>query len=167
MIDVPRKLNIRSLPWSRMLLFVRSVLCQPRGFGLDEPTNNFAEFDEVLRLGQRSSPSTDNTFLIDARAAPSYEDGHIPSSLLLDFPSSLLNDSANFTYLREPEELKKHISQQLGQDKLNQIVSGTVTVVNSELPPPLKPPFSIGKTQKLIVLSIALASLWRRFVRSD
>ncbi|EXJ84014.1 hypothetical protein A1O3_04681 [Capronia epimyces CBS 606.96] len=91
------------------------------------------QFDEVLKLAQRPSPSAGSTLLIDARPAPSYQAGHIPTSLLLDFPSSLLKDQAsNFTYLREPEELKKHIGEQLGQDKLDQIVSQKATVVNSE-----------------------------------
>ena len=86
----------------------------------------------MIKLAQRSSPSTSGTLLIDARPASSYQDGHIPTSLLLDFPSSLLKDPGNFTYLRDPEELEKHIAKELGQDKLDQIVSGTVTVVNSE-----------------------------------
>jgi 3-mercaptopyruvate sulfurtransferase SseA len=92
-----------------------------------------AEFDEVLELAQRPSPSTEDTLLIDARPASSYESGHIPTSLLLDFPSSLLRDVANFTYLRQPEDLKQHIAQQLGQDKLDEIVSSKATVVNSKL----------------------------------
>lgn len=95
-------------------------------------TDPCAEFDEVLRLAQRPSPSTDNTFLIDARPAGSYESGHIPTSLLLDFPSTLLQDQGKFTYLRQPNDLKNHIAQRLGQDKLDEIVSSKVTVVNSE-----------------------------------
>jgi len=85
----------------------------------------------VLRLARRSSPNAGGTLLIDARPASSYQHGHIPTSLLLDFPSSLLKDPGNFTYLRDPEELKKHIAEQLGQDKLDQIVSRKVTVVNT------------------------------------
>lgn len=95
-------------------------------------TDDLAEFNEVLKLAHRPTPSTEDKFLIDARPASSYEAGHIPTSLLLDFPSSLLRDEANFTYLRQPEDLKQHISQQLGQDKLDAIVSGGVEVVNSE-----------------------------------
>lgn len=110
-----------------MLLFVRIVLASELN-----QTNRFAEFDEVLRLAQRPSPSTGNTFLIDARPVSSYEAGHIPTSLLLDFPSSLLKDPGNFTYLRDPEDLKNHIAQQLGQEKLDQIVSSKATVINSE-----------------------------------
>jgi 3-mercaptopyruvate sulfurtransferase SseA len=90
------------------------------------------EFDEVLRLAQRPSPSAGSTLLIDARPASSYQGGHIPTSLLLDFPSSLLKGPGNFTYLRDPEDLKKHIAEQLGQDQLDQIVSNKVTVVNSK-----------------------------------
>lgn len=95
-------------------------------------TDNLAEFEEVLRLAQRPSPSAEDTLLIDARPAASYQDGHIPTSLLLDFPSSLLQDPANFTYLRDPEQLKSHISDQLGHEALNQIVTREKTVINSE-----------------------------------
>ncbi len=86
----------------------------------------------MLTLARRPSDSAGGTLLIDARPVSSYQDGHIPTSLLLDFPSSLLKDPGNFSQLRGPEELKKHIAEQLGQDKLDQIVSGEVTVVNSE-----------------------------------
>lgn len=87
----------------------------------------------MLRLAHRQSPSAGDTLLIDARPASSYQGGHIPTSLLLDFPSSLLTDpEGNFTYLRDPQELKKHIAEKLGQDKLDQIVSHKATVVNSE-----------------------------------
>lgn len=86
----------------------------------------------MLKLAGRPSYSTGGTLLIDARPASSYQDGHIPTSLLLDFPSSLLKDPSNFTHLRDPEELKKHIAEQIGQDNLDQIVSRKVTVVNSE-----------------------------------
>ncbi|KAI1616432.1 thiosulfate sulfurtransferase [Exophiala viscosa] len=89
------------------------------------------QFDEALKLAQRPSASTDGILLIDARPASSYQAGHIPTSLLLDFPSSLLKDPVKFTYLREPEELKKHIADQLGQDKLEEIVSSKATVVNT------------------------------------
>jgi hypothetical protein len=51
---------------------------------------------------------------------------------LLDFPSSLLQDSAKFSYLREPEDLKEYVAKQLGEDKLQKILSGKVTVVNSK-----------------------------------
>lgn len=95
-------------------------------------TDHLVEFDEILQLAQRPTTSAEDKFLIDARPASSYEAGHIPTSLLLDFPSSLLRDEANFTYLRQPEDLKRHIAQQLGQDKLDQIVAGKATVVNSE-----------------------------------
>lgn len=91
------------------------------------------EFDEVLELARRPFYSAGGTLLIDARPAPSYQDGHIPTSLILDFPSSLLKDSRSFTYLREPEDLKKHISVQIGQDNLDLITSRKVTVVNSKL----------------------------------
>lgn len=94
--------------------------------------NNHTEFDEVLKLADRASPSAEGTVLIDARPVPSYQDGHIPTSLTLDFPSSLLHDPATFTYLRNPEDLKEYISRQLGQDKLDQILSRKVTVVNSK-----------------------------------
>lgn len=86
----------------------------------------------MSRLARRSSPSADSTLLVDARPSSSYQAGHIPTSLLLDFPSSLLNDPTGFTYLRSPEELNKHIAGQLGQDKLDGILSGGVTVVNSK-----------------------------------
>lgn len=98
---------------------------------LDEP-NRPAEFDEVLRLAHRPSPSADGTLLIDARPEPSYQAGHIPTSLLLDFPSSLLEDPDKFTYLREPEALKKHVAEKLGQNRLEEILTQKVTVVNSE-----------------------------------
>lgn len=110
-----------------MPLLVRIAFC-PRDWA-----DRHGEFDEVLRLAQRPSPSAGGTLLIDARPVSSYQDGHIPTSLLLDFPSSLLEDSAGFTYLRSPEDLGTYIAEQLGQDTLDQIISRTATVVNSEL----------------------------------
>ncbi|EHY58226.1 hypothetical protein HRR83_004916 [Exophiala dermatitidis] len=89
------------------------------------------QFDEVLRLAHRPSPSADGTLLIDARPEPSYQAGHIPTSLLLDFPSSLLEDPDKFTYLREPEALKKHVAEKLGQNRLEEILTQKVTVVNT------------------------------------
>lgn len=86
----------------------------------------------MLGLARRPSYSTDGTLLIDARPKSSYQDGHIPTSLLLDFPSSLLKDPSNFTHLRDPEELKKHIAGQIGQENLDQIVSNKLSVVNSK-----------------------------------
>ncbi len=94
--------------------------------------NHLVEFDEVLTLARRQSTSAGGTLLIDARPASSYQDGHIPTSLLLDFPSSLLKGPDSSTYLREPEDLKKHIAEKLGRDKLDEIISHKVTVVNSE-----------------------------------
>ncbi|KAF7561748.1 hypothetical protein G7046_g2401 [Stylonectria norvegica] len=89
------------------------------------------EFDEISKLATRPSPSAEDALLIDARPASSYQDGHIPTSLLLDFPSTLLQDPAGFTYLRSPEELRNYISQRLGQDALDRIVSRKATVVNT------------------------------------
>lgn len=97
-----------------------------------ELINLSEEFEEVLRLAHRQSLSGEATLLIDARPASSYQAGHIPTSLLLDFPSTLLKDPDGFTYLGSPEELKNHIAQQLGRDTLGQIVSHKATVVNSE-----------------------------------
>lgn len=105
------------------------------------------EFDEVSQLAARPSPSAEDVFLIDARPASSYEDGHIPTSLLLDFPSSLLEDPAGFTYLRNPEELRKYIGERLGQDALDQITSQQVTVVNSEFIPSFQQLSSFPETQ--------------------
>ena len=87
----------------------------------------------MSRLAERRSLTADSTVLVDARPSSSYEAGHIPTSLLLDFPSSLLKDPTGFTYLRSAEDLKRHIAGQLGKDKLDQILSGDVTIVNSKL----------------------------------
>lgn len=118
------------------------------------------EFDEVLTLARRPSPSAGGTLLIDARPASSYEGGHIPTSLLLDFPSSLLKGPGNFTHLRKPEELKKHIAEQLGKDTLDEIVSRKVTVVNSEFS-------QCEEFYNYVRELIMVASLWRRPVGSD
>ena len=139
-----------------MLLSVSSVP------DLTDWTDHRLEFDEVLKLAHRPSLSAGGTLLVDARPASSYKDGHIPTSLLLDFPSSLLQDPGKFTYLRDPEELKNHIAKQLGQDKLDQIVSGQVTVVNSEF-------YHYKKTQscRAQALIAVLISLRRWPVGSD
>jgi thiosulfate/3-mercaptopyruvate sulfurtransferase len=84
-----------------------------------------------VRLASRTSTSEGGTLLIDARPTGSYEDGHIPTALLLDFPTTLLRDPAGFTYLRDPEDLKRHIATQLGVDILNSVMNGDATVVNS------------------------------------
>lgn len=115
----------------------------------------------MLSLAQRTSVSAGNTLLIDARPASSYHDGHIPTSLLLDFPSSLLKDSDNFTHLRDPEALKKHIAEQLGQNILDEIVLSKVTVVNSK--PTLLGILSPFKARQIIMVT----SMWRRSVCSN
>ncbi|KIV97514.1 hypothetical protein PV10_01261 [Exophiala mesophila] len=93
--------------------------------------NAVVDFAQVSRLAERRSLTADSTVLVDARPSSSYEAGHIPTSLLLDFPSSLLKDPTGFTYLRSAEDLKRHIAGQLGKDKLDQILSGDVTIVNT------------------------------------
>ncbi|KAF4126550.1 thiosulfate/3-mercaptopyruvate sulfurtransferase [Geosmithia morbida] len=92
-------------------------------------------FDEVAELARRPTPSARDTLLIDARPLPSYEGGHIPTSLPLDFPSSLLQDPAGFTYLRSPEDLSEYVGEKLGRDTLDQVVSRKASVVNSKLHP--------------------------------
>jgi rhodanese-related sulfurtransferase len=105
----------------------------------------YAEFDDVLQLAGRRSASDHDVFLIDARPKSSYQDGHIPTSLLLDFPSSLLHDPAGFTYLRAPSELSDHISVTLGQDVLEKIISHKGKVINS------KSDFSVKQTLRATI----------------
>ena len=95
------------------------------------------EYDDILTLASRSSPSQDATLLIDARPVSSYESGHIPSSLSFDFPTSLQTDSEGHTSIREPEELKQQLEEKYGKDVVADILSGKTSVVNSESRYPL------------------------------
>lgn len=90
------------------------------------------EFAEITRLAARSSTTERNTLLVDARPAASYESGHIPSSVSLAFPTSLLQNPAGFSHVRQPEKLRKYIEATLGKETSDHILAGTNTVVNSK-----------------------------------
>ena len=89
------------------------------------------QFEEVQKLAARKDVGADGVYLIDARPKESYSSGHIPTSLSFDFPTALLDDGAGHTYLRDPAALKEEIAQQLGAQKLDEILSGKQAVVNS------------------------------------
>ncbi|WVW79183.1 hypothetical protein I302_101149 [Kwoniella bestiolae CBS 10118] len=89
------------------------------------------EYAEIAKIAARKAPLDDKTVLIDARPAASYESGHIPTSLLFDFPTALLKDPAGFTHLRDPDELKKHFVERVGQETADKVFSRETTVVNN------------------------------------
>nr|XP_019047904.1 hypothetical protein I302_04524 [Kwoniella bestiolae CBS 10118]OCF26834.1 hypothetical protein I302_04524 [Kwoniella bestiolae CBS 10118] len=89
------------------------------------------EYAEIAKIAARKAPLDDKTVLIDARPAASYESGHIPTSLLFDFPTALLKDPAGFTHLRDPDELKKHFVERVGQETADKVFSRETTVVNT------------------------------------
>ncbi|WWC97816.1 hypothetical protein V866_004703 [Kwoniella sp. B9012] len=91
---------------------------------------------ELLLIASRTAPLENGTVLIDARPAASYESGHIPTSLLFDFPEALLKDPAGYTYLREPEKLKKYFVERIGVEAANKVFSGESTVVNIKITGP-------------------------------
>ncbi|WVQ64063.1 uncharacterized protein L199_002222 [Kwoniella botswanensis] len=88
---------------------------------------------QEYKIASRTAPLEDGTVLIDARPAASYESGHIPTSLLFDFPEALLKHPAGYTYLREPEKLKKYFMEKIGVQAANKVFSGESTVVNIKI----------------------------------
>nr|XP_019009568.1 uncharacterized protein I206_05126 [Kwoniella pini CBS 10737]OCF48349.1 hypothetical protein I206_05126 [Kwoniella pini CBS 10737] len=89
------------------------------------------EYDEIAKIASRSTPLAEDTVLIDARPASSYEAGHIPTSLLFDFPSALLKDPSGYTHVRDFEDLKSFLEQKVGIDVARKVLSGQVDVINT------------------------------------
>ncbi|OCF72560.1 hypothetical protein I204_06942 [Kwoniella mangroviensis CBS 8886] len=90
------------------------------------------DYNEIAKIASRTATTLENeTVLIDARPAASYESGHIPTSLLFDFAEALLKDPAGYTQLREPEKLKKYFVERIGVQAANKVFSGESTVVNT------------------------------------
>nr|XP_018258906.1 uncharacterized protein I303_08446 [Kwoniella dejecticola CBS 10117]OBR81064.1 hypothetical protein I303_08446 [Kwoniella dejecticola CBS 10117] len=89
------------------------------------------EFDEIAQIAARSTILADDTVLIDARPATSYEGGHIPTSLSFDFPSALLRDPSGFTHLREPKDLRALFEEKVGVEAAARALSGKVSVVHT------------------------------------
>ncbi|WVF67226.1 hypothetical protein IAT40_001974 [Kwoniella sp. CBS 6097] len=98
------------------------------------------EFPEITKIASRASPLDEDVVLIDARPTSSYEAGHIPTSLSFDFPTALLrevsdtrdnNSQGGFTYLREKEDLRRHLIERIGEQAYTKIESGETTVVNT------------------------------------
>ncbi|OCF44418.1 hypothetical protein I317_01678 [Kwoniella heveanensis CBS 569] len=121
----------------------------PKAFGkttypVPTPTPSaVVEFPEITKIASRATPLDDQVVLIDARPASAYEAGHIPTSLSFDFPTALLTGQAKhdnggasakvqeFTYLREKDDLRKHLTEQIGEEAYKKIESGEATVVNT------------------------------------
>ncbi|WWC73363.1 uncharacterized protein I206_107330 [Kwoniella pini CBS 10737] len=91
------------------------------------------EYDEIAKIASRSTPLAEDTVLIDARPASSYEAGHIPTSLLFDFPSALLKDPSGYTHVRDFEDLKSFLEQKVGIDVARKVLSGQVDVINTAI----------------------------------
>ncbi|WRT68785.1 uncharacterized protein IL334_005765 [Kwoniella shivajii] len=97
-----------------------------------EFTKAVVEFEEIQSLAARLTPLANDVVLIDARPSASYIAGHIPTSLLFDFPTALSKDPSGFTYLRSPEDLKIHLTERVGSECAGKILSRQVEVVNSK-----------------------------------
>ncbi|WWC64305.1 uncharacterized protein I303_106915 [Kwoniella dejecticola CBS 10117] len=100
---------------------------------IDVVPGSVVEFDEIAQIAARSTILADDTVLIDARPATSYEGGHIPTSLSFDFPSALLRDPSGFTHLREPKDLRALFEEKVGVEAAARALSGKVSVVHTAI----------------------------------
>ncbi|KAM0755830.1 thiosulfate sulfurtransferase [Meredithblackwellia eburnea MCA 4105] len=92
---------------------------------------SIVEYPEVVKLAARANSSSTADLVLDARPVSAYEEGHIPTSLSLGFPTLLLQDPSGFSYLRDPEDLKAYLAKELGKDNVEGILHGGRMVVNT------------------------------------